>query len=103
MIVYVTGKSSSRSATVADRNWKKGTENTHSETKSAVSSPTSMQTAEANEESFATASEGTDSEDNTAVQKPKPSYGTTKRATTVVAAKPQRKSFRSTSRLVDSF
>lgn len=87
---------------MADRNWKKGTENTHLESKSAVSSPTSMQTAEANEESFATASEGTDSEDNTALQKPKP-YSTTKRATTVVAAKPQRKSYRSTSRLVDSF
>ncbi|XP_065226926.1 protein PRRC2C-like isoform X3 [Planococcus citri] len=66
--------------------------------KSTVSSPTSVQTAEANEESFATASEGTDSEDNGLVAKSKPAYTGTKRQSTVVATKPQRANYRSTSR-----
>ncbi len=88
------GKSNSR-PNVVDRSWKNNYENAV-ESKSAVSSPTSTQTAEANEESFATASEGTDSEDNL-MQKNKQNFSSTKRVGTVVA-KPQKKNFRSTSR-----
>jgi len=92
IFTWVSGKSNKP----VDRSWKKNVES-QAENKS-VSSSASVQAAEANEESFATASEGgSDSEDCMEVQKSKATYGTTKRSPAVVATKPPRK-FRSTSR-----
>lgn len=101
-LILITGKINNRS-NVVDRSWKKNYENAQ-EIKSVVSSPASTQTAEANEESFATASEGSDSEETVQQMiKSKNSISVTKRATTVVVAKTQRKNFRSSSRLVSLF
>lgn len=102
LTVSFSGKTNTRS-NVVDRSWKKNYENAQ-EIKSAVSSPASTQTAEANEESFATASEGSDSEETAQqMSKSKSSVSVTKRSTAVVVAKAPRKNFRSSSRLVFSW
>lgn len=88
---------------MVDRSWKKNYDNAQ-EIKSAVSSPASTQTAEANEESFATASEGSDSEETAQqMSKNKSSVSVTKRSTTVVVGKTQRRNFRSSSRFVSLY
>lgn len=92
----VKSSSSSRPSNETDRSWKKN--DNAQENKSTVSSPTSVQNAEANEESFATASEGTDSDDNSQSAKNKQTFSGTKRQSAVVVAKPPRRNYRSTSK-----